>query len=43
MSKKPFMKRNEALKKMRKDIEAAKEPIDLNSIRVIAFLGPRGD
>ena len=33
------MKRNEALKKMRKDVKAAQEPIDLNSIRAIAFLG----
>ena len=36
------MKRNEALKKMRKDIKAAKEPIDLHSIRAIAFLGVSG-
>ena len=37
------MNRNEALKKMRKDIKAAKEPIDLNSIRAIAFLGESGE
>ena len=38
----PFMRRNEELKKRRKDVKAAQEPIDLNSIRSIAFLGERG-
>ena len=39
----PFMKRNEELKKRRKDVKAAQEPIELNSIRAIAFLGERGE
>ena len=30
------------MKKRRKDVKAAQEPIDLNSIRSIAFLGERG-
>ena len=38
----PFMKRNEELKKKRKDVKAAHVPIDLNSISAIAFLGERG-
>ena len=39
----PFMRRNEELKKMRKDIRAAKAPLDITSISAIAFVGERGE